>query len=116
MAVDLASAKLQSRQAVHETLSVDALYQDSTMSSPEPIRARWHSKIDRFGDNENAGYAEVIEGIHRVIFDETAARLLAVRSTGVLTIASLGGAVLTLEAREPKDGPYEEIWSVVKTG
>jgi len=114
MPFDFATAKLGLRRVVHKTLGVNAFYQDSTMNTPEAIRVRWHSKIDRFGDNENAGYAEVIEGIHRVIFDEADARAMNVRKTGVITIPSLGDAVLTLEAREPKDGPYEEIWTVVK--
>lgn len=116
MAFDFAAAKLASRRVVHETLGVTAFYQDSTMSTPAAIRVRWHSKIDRFGDNESAGYAEVIEGIHRVIFDAAAARALKVKSAGTLSIPSMGGARLTLEAREPSDGPFEEIWTAVKEG
>lgn len=114
MAFNFADAKAKLRRAVHVTLGVSALYQDSTMSAPEPIRVRWHSKIDRFGDLESAGYAEIIEGIHRVILDRDQARLLAVRNAGTITIAELGGAVLTLSAMEPYDGPVEEIWSVTK--
>lgn len=113
MDFDFAEAKYQARRAVHETLGVSALYQDSTMSAPEPIRVRWHSKIDRMGDLENAGYAEIIEGLHRVILDAAQARLLAVRRTGVITIP-VWSARLSLEALEPSDGPFEEIWTVVK--
>ncbi len=114
MAFDFAAAKLQSRQVVHATLGVAGLYQDNSMSTPEPIRVRWHSKIDRFGDLENGGYAEVIEGIDRVIFSEADARALNVKHAGVVTIASLGGVTLVLSAMEPADGPYEECWTVSK--
>lgn len=114
MGFDFAEAKAQARRAVHDTLGASALYQDHTMSTPVDIRVRWHSKIDRFGDNEGAGYAEVIEGIHRVILEREQARLLNVIHTGRITIAKLGGAVLTLDAMEPYDGPYEEIWTVSK--
>lgn len=115
MAFNFAVAKAKLRRVVHSTLGVSALYQDSSMSTAEPIRVRWHSKIDRFGDLESAGYAEIIEGIHRVILDRDQARTLGVRNPGTITIAELGDAVLTLEAMEPYDGPVEEIWSVTKS-
>ncbi len=115
MSFDFAAAKLATRQAVHRTLGVDALYQDSSVSTPVPVRVRWHSKIDRFGDQPTAGYAEVIEGIHRVIFEASAARAIPVKQTGIVTMpATMGGARLSLEAREPSDGPFEECWTVVK--
>lgn len=112
MAFDFAAAKGQMRQVVMDTLGVDALYQDHTLSAPVPIRARWHTKIDRFGDMGNAGYAEVIEGIERVILTITQAREIGVRTTGVITFPTLGGVKVTLAAQEPRDGPIEEIWSV----
>lgn len=114
MAFDFAAAKTQLRQGVHETLGVAGLYQDNSMSAPEPIRVRWHSKINRFGDLDDANYAEVIEGIDRVIFEAAQARALNVRHAGVVTIASLGGVTLVLSAREPADGPYSEAWTVSK--
>lgn len=119
MAFDFAAAKYAARQVVHETLGVAAFYQDHTMSAPEPIRVRWHSKINRFGDLDGAGYAEVIEGIHRVILEEAQARLLNVRHGGVITITMATPnpftAELVLDSKEPADGPYEEIWTVTKS-
>lgn len=115
MSFDFASAKQAARQAVHRTLGVDALYQDSSVSAPVPIRVRWHSKIDRFGDQPTAGYAEVVEGIHRVILEAAQARAVPVKQTGIITMpATMGGARLSLETREPADGPFEECWTVVK--
>lgn len=117
MAFDFAAAKAQSRRVVHDTLGVSAFYKDNTMSAPAPISVRWHSKIDRFGDLDNAGYAEIIEGIHRVIFSRERARELGLRNGGVITINRpeiTFQATLTLEAMEPYDGPFEEIWTVTK--
>ena len=116
MAFDFAATKLKTRRVVHTTFGVSAFYQDSSLSEPLPIRVRWHTRLDRFGDNETAGYAEVIEGIHRVIFAKDEAQLVGVTQAGTITIPQLDNAVLTLESREPSDGPYEEVWSVVKEG
>lgn len=112
MAFNFAKAKANLRRVVHETLAVDALYQDASMSDPLPIRVRWHTKIDRFGDLAGAGYAEVIEGVHRIILSKESARLMGVKRTGIITIPDYAGARLQLEEREPEDGPYEEIWQV----
>lgn len=115
MAFDFAEVKRKTRGVVHATLGVSASYQDSSMSAPVPVRVRWHSKIDRFGDMENAGYAEVVEGIDRVIFEAAQARQLGVRHAGVVIIPQMGNAELTLDAMEPADGPFEEIWSASKS-
>jgi len=115
MPFDFAAAKKSTRRAVMKTLGVDALYKDDSREVPVAIRARWHSKIDRFGDMGNAGYAEVLEGIERLILDETQARALNVRRGGVVSFPTLEGIAVTLEAMEPKDGPIEEIWSVTST-
>lgn len=116
MVFDFAAAKLQTRRLVHETFGVDGLYQDNSMSTPAPIRVRWHSKIDRFGDLESAGYAEVIEGIDRVILSAAQARELNVIATGIISlqVADIGTVRLSLSAREEAEGPFEECWMVAK--
>lgn len=110
MAFDFAAAKTRTRQAVMKTLGVDALYSDDVTVVPVPIRARWHTKIERFG--ADGGYAEVIEGIERIVLSIEQARALNVKRTGVITFPTLGGQSVTLSAMEPKDGPVEEIWAV----
>jgi len=114
MSFDFAAAKTALRRTVHDTLGVAALYQDHTMSTPVDVRVRWHSKINRFGDLEGSGYAEVIEGIDRVLFDKVQARSLGIRSGGEVTLTTLGGFKLTLGAMEPADGPITETWSASK--
>ncbi|EPS7029911.1 hypothetical protein IPC622_22590 [Pseudomonas aeruginosa] len=113
MAFSFAEAKAQLRRAVHSTLGVAAFYQDDSMSTPQPIRVRWHSKIARFGDLESSGWAERIEGIDRVIFAAADARQLNVRYAGRVTIPEYG-IELILDAKEPADGPEEEIWLVAR--
>lgn len=115
MAFDFAAAKKRTRRAVMTTLGVDALYKDDSRPVPVAIRARWHSKIDRFGDSQNAGYAEVIEGLERLILDDAQATALNVVRGGVVSFPTLDGISVTLEAMEPKDGPVEQIWSVTST-
>ena len=112
MAFNFADAKRLVRQTVHETLGVAGFYKATSVSTPVPIRVRWHSKIDRFGDLESSGYAEVIEGIDRVIFYTVDARAIGVSRTGVISIPELSIDGLVLSSLEPADGPYEEIWNV----
>lgn len=112
MPFDFAAAKKATRQTVMDTLGMDAFYSDATTPTPVPIRARWHTKIDRFGDNGNAGYAEVIEGVSRLILLKGQAREIGVKRGGEVAFPQLDGVVVTLEEREPKEGPIEEIWTV----
>lgn len=131
MPFDFAAAKALVRRTVHQTFGVRAFYQDSSLSSPVEISARWHSKIDRFGDLDNQQYAEVIQGIDRVIFAAADARKYSVKRGGVVTFVDYGSGLgvamgspfggedvgppaFSLEAREPNDGPYEEAWVVTR--
>lgn len=68
MASNFAAIKAKARRDVHASLSVSALYQDYTLDAPVPLSVRWHNKIARFGDVLDAGYAEMIEGVERIIF------------------------------------------------
>jgi hypothetical protein len=112
MAFDFAAAKKTARQTVMDTLGMDAFYTDPANITPVAIRARWHTKIDRFGDNGNLGYAEVIEGVSRLILTKAQAREIGVQRGGVVTFPQLDGVSVTLEEREPKEGPIEEVWTV----
>lgn len=131
MAFDFASAKALARRVVHKTLGVRAFYQDSTMNSPVQLTARWHNKIDRMGDLDNQSYAELIQGIDRVIFEAVEARTYRLQRGGVIVFpdygaglgvvlgSSLGGEdigppAFILQTREPPDGPFSEVWSVTR--
>lgn len=112
MAFDFAALKSETRRVVHDTLGVSAFYKDDSMNAPYPIRARWHNKIDRFGNLQDQGYAEQVEGIDRVVlFPEDTPRLTFVRNGTVTFVAA--DVTLRLQVQEPKDGPLEVVWQAV---
>lgn len=116
MAFDFAKAKSMMRRAVHTTLSVSAFYTDLNTETPVELSVRWHNKIELQGDMSSAGYAEVIEGIERIILSksELEAKNITPRRGGEVTILTPGWGepVITLDSREPQFGPDEEIWRV----
>lgn len=111
---DFASLKAQCRQAIHEMFSVDAWYHDKDLPEKVAIRVRWHSRINRFGNLDDAGWAEMIEGVDRIIFERDEVAPLSIRSGGLVYIHSMDEAAFTLKAQEPSDGPFEETWSVAR--
>ena len=127
MPFDFASAKTRSRQVVHSTLAVAAVYTDADHTTPVPVTVRWHSKLARAGALEGGFGVEVIEGIDRLVFnrDELAVAVkadaddpgtpLELASLGVVYIESYD-ARFSLEAREPYDGPVSEYWTVALLG
>jgi len=111
-AFDFAAMKALTRRVVHDTLAVDALFHESDPADPStPIRARWHNKIDRFGDIENQGYAEFVQGIDRIIFIPSDHPGVVLKQNSVIVFPAYG-KVFTLQVKEKKSGPLEEIWQV----
>lgn len=88
------------------------------MVVPEPLRVRWHNKLTEFGDIENTGYPMSIDTIDKVIFDrdELGAKGITINRGGRVKITAdgFGGQVLSVDTRDPKAGPTEEIWLVGK--
>lgn len=112
MPFDFATAKSRLRRSVHDTLAVDATYQDDTMSDPAPIRARWHNKIDRFGDPQQLGYAEIVQGVDRIGLVPSDTPDISFRAGGVVTFAIYGNA-FRLDVLEPSDGVLVRWWQAV---
>lgn len=117
MAFNFSACKALARRTVHSYLSVGALYAHSTLAEPVELRVRWHNKIARYGDLEDGGYAEVVEGINRVIFDADELNkkgvVLMKGAHVTLTDPEFNNAVLVLDTAEPRVGPIEIIWGVV---
>lgn len=113
---NFAELKAQARQGVHDALAVPARYYRVNLGMPIDITVRWHTKIDRFGDIENIGYSELIEGVNRIILNRPQLdELDLIPETGDRVEVSIGGgqyASLVLVSREPYEGPIEEIWVV----
>lgn len=131
MAFNFAKAKTLVRRVVHKTLGVRAFYKDSSMSEPIEIRARWHNRIDRMGDLDNQMYAELIQGIDRIIFEAGEARAYNIKRGGMVTFPDFGAGLgvslgsplggeevgppaFILQDREPNNGPYQEVWTVTR--
>jgi len=116
MPFDFAALKARTRRVVHDTLAVAALYDHVGLVVPVELRVRWHNKIARFGDIENVGYAEIIEGINRVIFDrdELNEKGVVLERGGRVTLTppQYHGAVLVLDTMEPDTGPIDQTWLV----
>lgn len=118
MAFSFAKAKSLVRRTVHKTFGVPAFYKDSSLSTPVEISARWHNKIERMGDLDNQGYAEIIQGIDRVLFDATEARTVGVKRLGEVSFPELAATptsaipTFILNTRETETGPDREIWLV----
>lgn len=112
--------RTRARRDIHGAFSVAAVYSDDTLDEPVPVSVRWHHRIDRFGDLDAGGYAEVVDGVERLIFDrdELAEKGLQLRRHGLVTLTETGwsGIALRLDTREPYDGPVEEIWGVAALG
>lgn len=109
---DMAAAKTQVRRTVHNTMRVSALYyENDSVVVPTPIFARWHNKIDRFGDLESTGYAEFVQGIDRIVFIPSDHPGLVLVKDGRIDFPVYGNS-FSLTVKETNSGPLEEVWQV----
>lgn len=90
------------------------------------LTVRYHNKLARDG-NLDGDYAEIIDGIDRLIFHDenlaevSAALVIAGQPALVLTrgaevlIQPYQGLRFTLDTQEPPDGPSEVAWVVARS-
>jgi hypothetical protein len=112
-----AQIKHDARRAVHDALSVEVVYTGPDGLTTETLSVRWHNRINRHGDLDVQGYAEIVENIDRVIFDleELAAKGVTLAREGSITLPEImGGATFSLDTQEPDSGPIERIWLVTR--
>jgi len=114
MAFNFADAKRSLNKAVMETFGLDATYKDCSLSSPVPIRARFHNKIDRFGDLDNSGYANIETSISTVVLSREQAKSLNVKRNGEIFFPDLNNLIVVLETRLDNTSPDEEAWQVTE--
>lgn len=113
--MSFAQAKARMRRIVHDTMAVDATYQDATMIAAVGLRVRFHTRrvsaIGGMGD----GYAEVVENAERIVFDadELAALGVTLVKGGLVTLTD-DGYVLRLVTLDEATGPVEQIWTAVR--
>lgn len=119
MAFDFAAAKTRARRAVHSVFGVQAFYKDASINAPIEIRARWHNRLSRpVGDlDSGAGYAEIVEGIDRIVLipEDVKGNPVTLQRNGRITLPTvLPGVEFNLEHQEPSTGPLEEAWAVTR--
>lgn len=112
---DMMALKSQARRVLHDTLSIPVIYKHEPMVKHEDLNVRIHSKISRFGDLLDHGWAEYIENVNRIIFnrEQLGEKQLILKSGGVVT-SDFKDIIIKwkLIASEPLEGPVEVIWQV----
>lgn len=118
MASRFAMIKAKARRDVHASLSVSARYESYSLDHSDDISVRWHNKMAILGDIDNNGYANIIEGIERIIFmrSEIEAKNIKLEEGDTITITDYGfdNVRLVLKSQEPIVGPVEVIWQVAR--
>lgn len=114
MAFSFADAKARLRRAVHDTLAVDALYTDSSVNDFEPvcIKARYHNKLELSGDPNNEGFAQMLQGIDRIVLIPSDYPGLTFKRGDTIEFPAYA-LTFMLGETEPSDGPLRQVWHVV---
>jgi hypothetical protein len=111
--VDWADHKALARRTVHDTFAVEAFYEDDTTAQPVGLKVRYHNRLDRSGIGGSDGFAAVLEGIDRLVFDrEELARKGVTLQAGAKVSFPKYGVAFNLETMDPKEGPVTVIWTV----
>jgi hypothetical protein len=114
MPFNFADCKVLVRRVVQDTLGVQAFYQDDSLITPVPVRARFRNKMKRMGELNDDGYSEVIEGIEQIILIPSDYPDVKFKQGGQLTIPEYRLS-LTLDVLEPVTGPLTEVWHVSRS-
>ncbi len=119
MAGNFAAIKAKARRDIHRAFGVAATHTDNVSGVlTEGLSVRWHNKMAILGDLQDTGYASVIEGIERVIFDrkELQDKGIVLKAGDVITITAEGfeNARLVIREQEPIVGPFEVKWWVAR--
>lgn len=115
MTFDYASAKANLRRTVHSTFGVEAFYKDGSLSVPTPVTARYHhKKMDRVGDIVEAGYADIVESIERIVLVPSDTPALTFQRNGRVTFTNMPGVEFILSLREPNINSTDAVWQVVR--
>ncbi len=109
-----AEAKRQARRTVHAQFAVSALYSDPE-TTDAPVTCRYHSKLVTHGELGSEGFAEVLENVTRLVFNETELATLALTlHAGAVVVLTDYDLAFTLAEFVPKDGPEDIVWNVTR--
>lgn len=114
--------KAKSRRDVHRTFAVPCVL--TTVDGTFSCTARLHGRMVLGGDIAGEGYATIVEGVSRVVFNREE---LAVLNAGTAVAPVRGDrvvfsdyfavgqpAILELDARDAFEGPIDEKWAVTQ--
>jgi hypothetical protein len=112
---DWADVKADARRTVHETFAVRCLYRAPGQNDTVEVSARLHTRMV-VGGAEGAGYATIVEGVTRVIFDreELIVKGVRPRRNGLVTFPDYGSS-FALDVRDDYAGAITERWSLAGT-
>ncbi len=116
---DWAALKVATRRTVNETFGVQAFYSDASVNPPIEFRARPHTKTSKpFGGLvDGDGYADVIEGVDRIVFfaETIDGATFVPQRLGEIQIPSLFPTeTFILDTKLPTDGPLTHCWQVTR--
>lgn len=113
-----AKAKAKARKVVHSTFRLSGVLRRKDTGVEIALSVRYHNKIAMMGDLMEAGYADVIDGVDRLIFDrnELTEKNIVLRADDTVKLVDDGfeNIRLRLVAQEPINGPVEVKWQVAR--
>lgn len=111
---DWAAQKAEAQRQVHKAFAVRCLYRETRNSQPVELSARLHTRITVGGSEGNAGYATIIEGVTRVVFDkaELIEKNIIVKPNALVTFPDYG-STWAVDIRDPSQtNAVSERWSL----
>lgn len=115
---DWTSVMAKARRVVHSTFQVEVQYQaPGGIVPPVTLHVRWHDRIALVGNVVDAGYADVLEGVDRIIFNREELVEIGVvlgRGGKVTFGPAFQNTVLNLDSMEPTEGPINVVWKVAR--
>lgn len=103
---------------VHSTFAVPVSYYDKGSRTPRvlenPVTARLHNRIAVAPDPVAGGYAQIVEGVTRVIFSRDNLTLAGVapKQGDKISFGPPYNVVVVLDVKDTPNGPVTEKWSV----
>lgn len=81
-----------------------------------PLTARLHNRVAVNSDPLNGGYASIVEGVTRAIFNrqELEANGIALQKDDIISFDAPYNVRVRLATKDPANGPVVEKWSVEK--
>lgn len=116
---DWGQTKAMGRRAVHATFAIPVSYVPKGTTTPletalgTPLTARLHNRVQVQADALSGGYAQIIEGITKCVFnvEELAAQGIIPAKGDKVTFVEYGITVI-LDTRDTPNGPINDIWNV----